>query len=261
MPTEKDPQETKPERPPNTFEAEQDFKDRLKILGDLADATEEEFRKGQAELNREGKGDWKNDSPPEPIRGLFILMVLLAFVMILAVAAFYFTTGSDLLTGLREDPPAADSNISADPIPAEAPSHEELQAQEPIPITDGPWRFFADASEESALYDIKFEEDGSCYVPGDQIVYGGSYTVSGNQIEIELYRRYMAESKNSEGDIRTQEVEWTEWFHMTRAGNTMTGYWEVEGWRFSYDDGLKWTGVSTNGPDIFSRPERPEDPG
>lgn len=134
-------------------------------------------------------------------------------------------------------------------------------AQEPAAITDGPWRFFGDSSEANALYDIQFEADGSCYVPGDTVVYGGKYTVDGDRIEIELYRRTTATSTDPDGKVYSAEVEWSEWFHMVRTGNTMAGTWEVEGWMFSYQDGLEMTGIRVNGPEIFSRPERPEDPG
>jgi hypothetical protein len=219
------------------------------------------MKKGQEELNREGKGNWVNDAPPEPIRPHFTFIIIIIFLLIVAVGAFYFTTGSDLLTGMREDPAPAEPDVSQNNAGVQAPSHADLQAQDPIPITDGPWRFFGDDSEQNPLYDIKFEPDGTCYVPGDEIVYGGIYTIEGNQITIEIYRRYLAESEDSEGNSRNQIVEWTEWFKMIRVGNTMTGIWEVEGWRFSYDEGLVMTGVRVNGDAIFSRPERPEDPG
>ena len=236
-----------PERPTHTWEAEQDFKDRVKTLGNLGEAAFDEAVKLQEDLNAKGEGRWKGDSPPEPVGKLWRFALIIFILLIIAVGAFYFTTGSDLLTGLREDPLGAVSVADAN--------------QEPIGITDGPWRFFFDISEQTPLYDIKFEADGTCFVPGDKIVYGGKYFVNGANIEIELFRRYTAEAKDGEGNTRSEEVEWTEWFHMTRAGNTMTGSREVEVWRFSFDNGLVWKDNVISGEAIFSRPERPEDPG
>jgi len=249
-----DPAETNPERPSHSPGEKKDFNDRVKILGNLAQTTFDESVKLQEDLNKKGEGIWKGDSPPGPVLNLWWFILIIAIILIVAVGAFYYTTGNDLLTGLREDP------LSAVSV-AEALTHEELSLQEPIDIKDGPWRFFQDKSEQTSLYDIKFEADGTCYVPGDKIVYGGKYFVDGASIEIELYRRYTAKAKDGEGNTRSEVVEWTEWFHMTRAGNTMTGTREVEVWQFGFDRGLTWRDNIISGEAIFSRPERPEDPG
>ena len=257
----RDPPETHPERPTHTWEDEQDFKDRVKTLGNLSEAAFDEAVKLQEDLNAKGEGRWKGDSPPEPVSKLWRFALIIVILLIIAVGAFYFTTGNDLLTGLREDPLGAVSVADANLELSEAFTHEELVLQEPIGITDGPWRFFLDKSEQNPLYDIKFEADGTCFVPGDKIIYGGKYFVNGANIEIELFRRYTAEAKDGEGNTRSEEVEWTDWFHMTRSGNTMTGSREVEVWRFSFDNGLVWKDNVISSEAIFSRPERPEDPG
>lgn len=240
-----DPQKAKPERSSDSLQAEKDLKDRVNTLENLGEADSDQALKHQEDLNAKGEG---GSSPPETISKLWRLALIIFFVLIIAVGAYYFTTANDLLTGFMGASPRA-------------VTHEELVLQEPIDITNGPWRFFQDESEETALFDIKFEADGTCYVPGDQIVYGGKYFVEGNNIEIELYRRYTAEAKDGEGNTRSQVVEWIEWFHMIRAGNTMTGSREVEVWRFDYDQGLTWRDNVISGQAIFSRPERPEDPG
>ena len=256
-----DKNQNHPERPSHTQEAEKDFNNRVKTLGNLSEAAFDEAKKLQEDLNAKGEGKWRGDSPPEPVRRLWLFALIIFIIIIVAVAAFYFTTGNDLLTGLREDPLSAVSVADANLEQYEAPTHEELVLQEPIDIRDGPWRFFQDKSEQTPLYDIKFETDGTCYVPGDKIVYGGKYFVDGANIEIELYRRYTAEAKDGEGNTRSEVVEWKEWFHMTRAGNTMTGTREVEVWQFSFNNGLIWRDNVISGEAIFSRPERPEDPG
>ena len=64
---------------------------------------------------------------------------------------------------------------------------------------------------------------------------------------------------------RIEAVSWTEWFEMTRVGNTMTGTWTGEGWKFSFEAGFALTGKEVDlnvlGRVVFARPERPEDPG
>lgn len=240
-----DPQETQPERSSDSGQAEKNSKNRPKILGNLAETASDQAAKPQEDLNAKGEDGF---SPPEPLSKLWRLALIIFLVLIIAGGAYYFTTANDLLAGLMGDS-------------LQAVTHEELVLQEPDDITKGPWRFFQDESEETALFDIKFEADGTCYVPGDPIVYGGKYFVEGARIEIELYRRYTAEAKDGKGNTRSQVVEWIEWFHMTRAGNTMTGEREVEVWRFGYDQGLTWRDNVISGQEIFSRPERPEDPG
>jgi len=142
------------------------------------------------------------------------------------------------------------------------PSHAELAAQDPIPLTEGTWRFFADASEESALYDFAFEPTGRFY-EDDAEHNEGAYEVAGSTVEMTLVRVATVTASDGTSE-RSADVAWNEWFTMTRVGNTMTGTWTGEQWRFGYDDGFVLGDIADRnapGAVVFARPQRPDDPG
>ncbi|NND74171.1 MAG: hypothetical protein HKN44_04115 [Ilumatobacter sp.] len=139
------------------------------------------------------------------------------------------------------------------------PTPAELAAQEPTPLTDGTWRFFVDAGESSPLYDFAFEPTGR-FFEDDAEHNEGAYDVAGATIEMTLVRVDTGTASDGANE-RSEEIAWTEWFTMTRTGNTMTGVWERESWIFSYDDGFVVRGVDEVATEIFARPQRPDDAG
>ncbi len=254
-----DQQSSPPERPPNTWEAEDDFKERVKILGNLAEASMDEAHALQEKLNEEGKGQWHGDNPPKPVDQLFNFTILIVFLLIVAVGAFYFTTGSDLLTGLREDPPASDPEIDAPGESSDAITRDELETQDPIAITAYPWIFIRNEGQGNSFYAIYFEPEGACSIPGNTSVYDCAYTVNEANVEIEIYRTVTAEYSNK--DAGSQVIDWKEWFHLTRIGNAMRGSYEIESWFFDPNKGLEWRGNQIISDTVFAYPEHQEDPG
>jgi hypothetical protein len=141
------------------------------------------------------------------------------------------------------------------------PTPEELEAQDPIPLTDGPWRIFVDPSESAARWDMTFLGGGACSIPGDPSVVSCTYVEDSPAVEITLDRHDEPRAENADGDVRIGEVDWSEWFHLTRVGNAMYGPWEVESWMFSYDRGLERRGSNVILRETaFIRPVHPADP-
>ncbi|MDA3935258.1 MAG: hypothetical protein PF636_00120, partial [Actinomycetota bacterium] len=155
-------------------------------------------------------------------------------ILVIALAAFFYHNSTDLLTAVRESLSADGAAGPTDEPPVDAPSVAELEAQEPIDITDGPWSFSREG-QSYVLYTMDFESDGTFDVPDDSgFVQDGTYIVDGDSVEIELRRQKTYEAEGPQNDKRTEDVEWYEWFHMTRVGNTMRGSWEGTDWEFSY---------------------------
>lgn len=221
------------------------------------------------------------------VGGFVLALVIVVLLAILAVRLF----GGDGDSGSVADDPAGEvvegageaevddavpDAVEADPaVPAgdegdtpgnqgeavaDPPTPEELEAQEPIPLTDGPWRVFVDPSESGARWDVVFLAGGVCSIPGDPSVVSCTYVEDPPAVEITLDRHDAAEAQNADGDVRTGEVDWNEWFHMTRVGNTMYGPWEIESWIFSYDNGLEWRGNAIFRETAFIRPVHAADP-
>lgn len=166
------------------------------------------------------------------------------------------TTSADA-TGGEPVPGAANPAVIEDEVLP--PTHAELAAQAPIPLTEGTWRFFADATEGHALYDFAFEPTGRFY-EDDAEHNEGAYEVAATSVEMTLVRVDTV-TASREGNERSQEIAWNEWFTMTRTGNTMTGTWDREAWIFSYEDGLVFRGMTDPATEIFARPHRPDDVG
>ena len=139
---------------------------------------------------------------------------------------------------------------------SDSPSDDLVETEDLVALTDGPWRFFLDESEASAIYNIQFEPDGTCLVPGDDVVYACEYVQSGPAIDITLHKNWDPGQAECPALFDTSS-----WFRMTRVGNTLDGVWEVQGLSYGCADGLEDGGIRVNGPDFFARPERPEDPG
>jgi hypothetical protein len=206
------------------------------------------------------------------------LMALLALLLIALVVSFLATDMFGLGGGLSTEEPDSAEALASDegeaiqedetPAPAggdtdeggDPPTREELEAQEPIPLTDGAWRIFVDPSESAARWDVIFLGGGECSIPGDSSVVSCTYTESHPAVEITLARHDEPEARNADGDVRVGVVDWSEWFHMTRVGNTMYGQWEIEGWIFSYDDGLQRRENAIFRETAFIRPVQPSDP-
>jgi hypothetical protein len=62
-----------------------------------------------------------------------------------------------------------------------------LAAQDPVELTEGPWRFFVTSAEESALYDFAFFDDGTFHESG-ATHNAGTYSVNGQTITMSLTR-------------------------------------------------------------------------
>jgi hypothetical protein len=146
----------------------------------------------------------------------------------------------------------------ADDVPA-IPTHAELEAQDPVELTEGPWRFFLTSAEESAMYDFLFFDDGTFHESG-ATHNAGTYTENGQTVTMSLTRVGTGEASDGV-NTRTEEISWSETFTLVRTGNTMTGVWERESWQFSYDDGMVYKGLTEPGPDVFARPQWPGDQG
>jgi hypothetical protein len=79
------------------------------------------------------------------------------------------------------------------PIPGPGLGHpqprltRELAAQDPVELTEGPWRFFVTSAEESALYDFAFFDDGTFHESG-ATHNAGTYSVNGQTITMSLTR-------------------------------------------------------------------------
>jgi hypothetical protein len=160
--------------------------------------------------------------------------------------------------GVVADSAAADTPVES-PGPTEEPTHEDLAAQDPIPLTDGSWRFFGDATEAQALYDFVFLADGTFHESGAEHNHG-TYTEDGTTVTMELTRVHTVSASDGVNE-RSEEIDWQEVFTMTRIGNTLDGDWTKEDWIFGYDDGLVRRGMLEPFTGIFARPERPSDPG
>jgi hypothetical protein len=222
----------------------------------LFDGTVRDFGVELAESGTPGRDDH--------VHALFAVIGLIAIVLVaLVVAAFvlgwFGGNGSSASTG---DPEMASG---ADPAHAPAlagpegrpPTPGELEAQEPVILASVRWRFFRDSSEANPLYDFEFGENGVCVVPGDTTIRSCAFAVDGVSIEITLDRSTEATARNAEGAEKSTVVDWTEWFHMARAGNALGGSWESEVWIFSYDDGLVFKGRSIHWTTVFGRPISP----
>lgn len=146
---------------------------------------------------------------------------------------------------------------------AEAETDEEpgATADTPVELTDGPWRFFSDASEVAPLYDFVFVGDGTFYEHGAADTSQGTYTVTGDIISLALIRTAELSASNADGDERVETHSWNESFTMQRTGDMMTGDYQVESWTFSYDDGMKYRGPGDVRTGISARPQQPDDQG
>lgn len=171
-------------------------------------------------------------------------------------------TGDESVSGGGEPGAPATPELVDGATEARPPTHAELAAQDPIPLTEGTWRFFADASEQDLLYDFAFEPTGRFY-EDDADHNEGAYEVAGPTVEMTLVRVDTMTASDGTSE-RTAEVAWQEWFTMTRVGNTMTGTWTGEQWRFDYDNGFVLGGVGDRGRPgavVFARPQGPDDRG
>lgn len=242
-----DPEETAKSQRDKAEDNIQTMADYADLVGDHAEAKYAE----SSELLAQGDNEGAREAKLDAIGWLSVKMwIVVGLVLIIALVAI--VAGFDVF-GPPDDVEAPWESSGGDSAPVSAPG--DSAAGDSVALTDGPWRFFFDSSEAKAMYDIKFEEDGTCSVPGDTVVYAGEYTVDGASVEIVLHRRSDNEAKDGLGGVRTETVDWDEWFHMTRAGDTMSGSWEVERWQLEYDEGLLWEGVEDSGYVVFARPE------
>lgn len=158
------------------------------------------------------------------------------------------------------DPAAAGTPAPATPEEAPGPpTHEELAAQDPIPLIQGPWRVFLTSEEAAPMYDFLFFDDGTFHESGADHN-AGTYTEDAQTVILSLTRVDTGVASDGVNE-RVEEISWTETFTMTRTGNTMTGSWERESWVFSYNNGFVSKGMTEPGPEVFVRPQRPDDPG
>ena len=180
---------------------------------------------------------------------------IIGIILFFLIAAAFLVTSADLWTSVREDTLTDGTATQTDEPPVETTSFAELEAQEPIDITDGAWSFSREG-ESYVLYTMDFESDGTFDVRDDSgYVQDGTYIEDGDSVEIELFRRTTLEAEGDSGKKRTEDVEYYEWFHMTRVGNTMRGSWEGTDWEFSYERGFEYDGTFVKSPIIVSRPE------
>jgi hypothetical protein len=115
---------------------------------------------------------------------------------------------------------------------ADLPTREELEAQEPIALTDGKWRLVSEISGH-ALWDFQAMGDGTCETPHPD-VYSCTYFEDGPVLKVELKR--VTEIVHEECSTTVDE---THTFTMNRIGNIAYGNWNGEpNWRFSCDQGL-----------------------
>jgi hypothetical protein len=160
-----------------------------------------------------------------------IISLAIAFVAFLIALAFYSEWRSDDSTpsGWSIDAPAAVVEQSgpdvmpADDFPA-IPTHAELAAQDPVELTEGPWRFFLTSAEESAMYDLLFFDDGTFHETG-ATQNAGTYSENGQTVTMSLTRVGTGEASDGV-NTRTEEISWSETSTLVRTGNTMTGVWE-----------------------------------
>ena len=129
-----------------------------------------------------------------------------------------------------------------------------------IPLSTGTWRVFADATEGHALYDFRFLDDGTFHESGAEHN-AGTYAENGDAVELHLVRVYTATARDGDGNERTEEISWSEWFSFERDGNTLSGTWTKQEWVFGYRNGLIVRDPFELDTVIFARPERPDDPG
>jgi hypothetical protein len=171
-----------------------------------------------------------------------IILSAIALVAFLIALAFYSEWRSDDSTpsGSSIDAPAAVVEQSgpdvmlADDVSA-IPTHAEFAAQDPVELTEGPWRFFLTSAEESAMYDLLFFDDGTFHETG-ATHNAGTYR-EWPDVTMSLTRVGTGEASDGV-NTRTEEISWSETSILVRTGDTMTGVWERESWQFSYDDGM-----------------------
>jgi hypothetical protein len=200
---------------------------------------------------------------------LAIAFTLLSFLIVLAIIPSFFggddkspplNDGGDAAAELDLNGEAAAESDNGEAA-AEAgamPTHAELAAQEEVPLTEGSWRFFFDKSEGNPMYNFVFKPDGEFYEAGADHN-NGFYAVDGATVRLALVRVMTVKGKASNGSVVTEEVEWAEWFTMTRTGNTMTGDWEQEMWEWHPDDGFDLGDKSEREDATFARPWHPDD--
>lgn len=191
-----------------------------------------------------------------------IVVGAIILLFILLALAFIPDWGTDDATPANGGAEVAPEAVPEDAVADGAdrpPTHEELAAQDPVPLTEGTWRFFADASETLALYDFAFEPTSRFY-EDDAEHNEGAYEVTETTVEMTLVRVASMTASDGESD-RVEEGAWTEWFTMTRSGNIMTGTWVRESWSFGYNDGFVLHGLTEPETEIFARPQRPDDAG
>lgn len=184
------------------------------------------------------------------------LMIVLLAVIVLVLAAFttdLFGEG-DATTPDAPTPTGAtggDADAAA-PDPGEGTDEPTTANVDDtlVELTDGPWRFFRDDSEDAALYDFAFAADGTFVEDGAPHNHG-TYDVDGDLVTLDLTR---VQTMTAD-DGRSAELTWNETFTMTRTGNSMTGTWIKDNWRFSFDEGFVALGQFEPQNGIFARPE------
>ncbi|MCJ7738763.1 MAG: hypothetical protein MUQ10_15865, partial [Anaerolineae bacterium] len=90
--------------------------------------------------------------------------VVYVLVFLIVASLLYLMFNTDLLTPPRENTLTDGAAAQTDEPPVDAPSVAELEAQEPIDITDGTWSFSREA-QSYVLYTMDFESDGTFDVP------------------------------------------------------------------------------------------------
>lgn len=241
---------TKPDRLPLNW---QDFKQSIRTLGKLAETSLLQHNKLEEDILEQGDTGNTGVKFSNFLQGFAILIVLVAIIAV----AIYFTKNTDILTGLREEPLVSIPELDDPGDSSNEYTINELEAQDPIAITAHPWIFIRNEAVGNSFYAIYFESDGLCNTPSYPTIYYCGYTVNGSNVEIELYLTYTAEAVTDKGDVRSQVIDWKEWFHLTRTGNIMRGSYETESWFFSYEDGLDWRGKQLISDTVFAYPDLP----
>ena len=182
-------------------------------------------------------------------------------VILLAVGAFYFTSGEDLTAGSSASGESDAAGTDAEQASADVPGGAVSEPGEVTSdgVVSGTWIVYADEAKSMALYELTFQPNGAAVFlpeapPIEYTTDSWSYTQDGESVEVEIKQHV------SDPEFGVNEPS-DAWLHLTLTDGVMTGTWEqdVVGYETVGDTAgtVYRHGVQEMGTVVYAEPQAP----